>query len=202
MHKIFTFVSLVLFCLLLNSCDSTPKIAPLDDSSVILAFGDSLTHGNGAAAGQSYPEVLSRLIGLEVINSGVPGETTREGVKRLPEVLAEHQPTLVILCEGGNDFLRHHDQDRTRANLKQMIETIRASGAELILVGVPKLGFGLKVPIFYAELADEFAIPYEGEILAELLDDNDMKSDMIHPNTTGYRLMAEAIHDLIRKAQR
>lgn len=202
MLRKFFILFLIFFALLFCGCDSGPKISPLDQSSVVLAFGDSLTYGTGAPKGQAYPDVLGDFLGINVINAGVPGETTQGGVKRLPRMLAEHNPTLVILCEGGNDFLRRQNQDNTTRNLKEMIEMIRASGAELILVGVPKLGFGLAVPEFYKTLADEYKIPYEGEILVDLLGDRDMKSDEIHPNATGYRLMAEAISETINKAQK
>lgn len=202
MLRKFFILFLIFFALLFCGCDSGPKITPLDQYSVVLAFGDSLTYGTGAPGGQSYPDVLGDFLGINVINAGVPGETTQGGVKRLPRMLAEHNPTLVILCEGGNDFLRRQNQDNTIRNLKEMIEMIRASGAELVLVGVPKLGFGLSVPEFYKTLANEYKIPYESEILVDLLGDRDMKSDEIHPNATGYRLMAEAIHETINKAQK
>lgn len=199
------FIAILIFFMLLFSggCDSSDHgIKPLSPESRILAFGDSITHGTGASEGQSYPDVLSALLGGEVINAGIPGEVTAGGLKRLPKVLAEHNPALVILCEGGNDFLRRHDQTETISNLKAMIKLIQEHGADVILVGVPKLGFGLEVPEFYASIAEEYAIPYEGEILLDLLGDNDMKSDAIHPNANGYRQMAETVHAVILKAQK
>lgn len=199
-----TFVnfSLFFFIILLAGCNSGPKITPFGQDAVVLAFGDSLTHGNGAPAGQSYPDVLANLLGKPVINVGIPGEISAAGRKRLPGILDEYKPTLVVLCHGGNDFLRRLDQDQTISNLKAMIEMIRARGADVVLVGVPKLGFGLAVPRFYATLAEEQKIPFEGDILADLLGDNSMKSDTIHPNATGYRLLAEAIYEVINQAQR
>jgi len=190
------------FVLASSGCDSGSSIRPLDQGSVILAFGDSLTHGTGASNGQAYPDVLGELLGREVINVGIPGETTDAGFKRLPKVLDRYNPTLVILCEGGNDFLRHHNQAETTGNLKAMIELIKAHGADVVLVGVPKLGFGLGVPEFYGKLAEEFKIPFERDIVLDLLSDEEMKSDTIHPNASGYRKMAEAIHAVIVKAQK
>ena len=168
----------------------------------MLTFGDSLTYGTGAPAGQSYPDVLANLLGKPVINAGVPGEVSSAGLKRLPIMLDKYNPTLVVLCHGGNDFLRRLDREGTINNLKAMVELIRAHGADVVLIGVPKLGFGLDVPKFYAAIAEEQDIPYEGGILLDLLDNNSMKSDSIHPNATGYRLMAEAIYEAINKAQR
>lgn len=196
-------ISSLFFCILVFAgCDSGPRIAPLIQESVVLAFGDSLTHGTGAAAGQSYPEVLSELMGRPVINGGVPGEVSAEGLKRLPTVMDQYNPTLVILCHGGNDFLRRMDKSITIRNLKAMVELIRARGADVVLVGVPKLGFGLGTPDFYPEIAEEYTIPLQRDILVDLLGDNSMKSDAIHPNAIGYRLMAEAIHDVITKTQK
>jgi lysophospholipase L1-like esterase len=201
LKKIFS-IMVIFSTLLVGGCDSGPKITPLDQSSTILAFGDSLTHGTGAPDGQAYPDVLSSLLGIPVINVGIPGETTSQGVKRLPGVLDQYKPTLVILCEGGNDFLRRHNEQKTVSNLREMIEAIQSRGIELIFVGVPKLGFGLAVPQFYDELAEQYGLPYEGEILVDLLGDRSVKSDEIHPNAIGYRLMAEAIHDVIEDAQK
>ena len=201
-RNIFVTFTLFFFLVLFAGCDSGPQISPLDQGAVVLAFGDSLTHGTGVSAGQSYPDVLSNLLGRPVINVGVPGEISSAGLKRLPGILDEHSPTLVILCHGGNDFLRRLETAGTLRNLTAMVEMIRARGADVVLVGVPKLGFGLNVPKFYATLAEEQGVPFEGEILVDLLGDKSMKSDEIHPNAPGYRLMAEAIHEVITKAQR
>jgi len=203
MHRnIFVNLTLFFFIVLFAGCDSGSKIAPLGQDAVVLTFGDSLTYGTGAPAGQSYPDVLANLLGKPVINAGVPGEVSSAGLKRLPIMLDKYNPTLVVLCHGGNDFLRRLDREGTISNLKAMVELIRAHGADVVLIGVPKLGFGLDVPKFYAAIAEEQDIPYEGGILLDLLDNNSMKSDSIHPNATGYRLMAEAIYEAINKAQR
>jgi len=200
-RNIFIISLIFFFSLLFAGCDAGPKVAPLDQDSVILAFGDSLTRGTGAAKEQSYPAVLGQMLGQNIINLGVPGEVTSRGLERLPAVLDEYNPNLVLLCHGGNDFLRRHNQDETIRNLRRMIGLIREKGADVILIGVPKLGFGLDVPKFYTTIAEDNQIPYEGDILLDLLGDNDMKSDSIHPNATGYRLMAEAVYDVIEDAQ-
>ncbi len=199
-----TFVIFALFFsfVWLPGCESGPGIAPLGQDAVVLAFGDSLTYGTGSSAGQSYPDVLEELLGRPVINAGIPGEVSATGLKRLPGILDSHKPTLVILCHGGNDFLRRLDQEKTIQNLKTMIELIRERGADVILVGVPKLGFGLQMPKFYHAIAKEYSVPLEPNILVDLLNDNSLKSDSIHPNASGYRMMAEAIQKVINKAQR
>ena len=201
-RSIFLIFALFFSILFFTGCDSGTSIKPFNQESVVLAFGDSLTHGTGASTGQSYPDVLSELLGRQVINVGIPGEVSASGLKRLPSVLEEYKPTLVILCHGGNDFLRKLDQATTSGSLDAMVTLIRSHGADVVLVGVPKFGFGLQVPELYSQIADKYTIPLQKEILVDLLADNSMKSDVIHPNATGYRLMAEAIYDLINKSQK
>ena len=193
----------ILICLVLPlaGCDNGPSLRPLAPDAVILAFGDSLTYGTGGGENGSYPVQLAGLSGLKVINSGVPGEISRSGLVRLSQVLLEVQPQLVILCHGGNDMLRHMDRAELKSNLNGMIDLIRDSGADVILIGVPSPGLLPGPPPLYADLAKAWDIPYQGEVLAELLTDAEMKSDAVHPNAAGYRRMAEAILELMRKAK-
>jgi acyl-CoA thioesterase-1 len=201
LRNLIALISIFIYALFCAGCDSGPRLAPFSQDAVVLAFGDSLTYGTGAPAGQSYPDVLARLIGRPVVNVGVPGEISADGLTRLPTMLARYQPSLVILCHGGNDFLRRLDQDQTSHNLNAMVALIRSQGADVVLVGVPKLGFGLDVPDFYDKIAKQNAVPLEKDILIDLLEDSAMKSDAIHPNATGYERMAHAIYQVIDKAQ-
>ena len=195
---IFTLLPLLL---LLAGCDPRPAIRPLAPGATILAFGDSLTHGNGAPSGQSYPAQLEELLGVRVVNAGVPGEVSAAGRERLPGVLEEVQPQLVILIHGGNDFLRRLDVAQTRQNLRAMIEICRQRGADVVLAGVPQLGLFLAPAPFYAELAREYRLPYLEETLSDILKDNRLKSDAIHPNAAGYRQLAAALAGLIGDAE-
>jgi lysophospholipase L1-like esterase len=166
---------------------------------VVLAFGDSLTYGTGATPEESYPAVLARLIGRNVVRSGVPGELSEEALDRLPAALDEHQPKLLLLCSGGNDLLRRVDEIRIEANLRAMIELARSRGVAVVLIGVPKPRLIGGPPEFYAKLATEYDLPFEGKIVKDLLFDNAAKSDMIHPNADGYRRMAQAIARLLKE---
>lgn len=165
---------------------------------MVLAFGDSITAGSGAGQGESYPSVLSGLIGHTVINGGVPGDTTDGGLARLQDLLDEHRPALVVLCLGGNDLLQRADEARIVANLRTMIDMIKASGSDVVLIGVPSPGLVLSTAPFYEDLAREFNIPCECEAVADILSSPGLKSDQIHPNAAGYRRMAEAVAEVLK----
>jgi len=192
---------LLLFGLMiLVGCPAAPQLAPVSQEGIILAFGDSITFGTGAAPEASYPAVLQQLSGYRVINAGVPGETTEGGLARLPELLQQEQPSLVILCLGGNDFLRRLDEKKAEENLRSMVSMIQERGISVVLIGVPKLGLGLEVPQWYRILAHEARIPYEGKILKRVLSDHSLKADPIHPNAAGYQQMAEVVLAVLRKS--
>jgi len=178
----------------------TPKLTPLSANAVVLAFGDSLTFGTGANADENYPARLGVLIGRKVVSSGVPGETSAEGLARLPGVLDEAKPKLVILCHGGNDFLRKLDDAQAADNIRAMVRLAEAQGAEVVLIGVPKPGLLPSTAGFYAEIAREFKLPYEDSALRKILTDNELKSDLVHPNAKGYARLAEAVAALLKKA--
>ena len=194
------FLFAVCVAFLLAACDRAPTLPRLDSQDVIVAFGDSLTHGTGASEGTAYPAVLASLTGHTVINAGVPGDTTTSGLQRLPEVLAEYRPRLVLLCLGGNDMLRKQSAAATENNLRLLVQTIRASGAQVVLIGVPEPRLFGGAPDFYARIAEELQLPLEEDVFNEVLKDNQLKSDAIHANAAGYRKVAERLADFLREA--
>jgi len=194
------FVVALCALLLLAACDRPPTLPKLDSQDVIVAFGDSLTHGTGAGTNDAYPAVLASLTGRTVINAGVPGDTTASALQRLPEVLAEHQPRLVLLCLGGNDMLRKHSAAATENNLRLLVQTIRASGAGVVLIGVPEPRLFGGTPDFYARIAEDMRLPLEEDVFNDVLKDNRLKSDAIHANAAGYRVVAERLAEFLREA--
>jgi len=194
------YVALALVAVAAAGCGRQPRLSALAPDAVVLAFGDSLTFGTGAGEQESYPAQLARLIGRTVMRAGVPGEVSADGLARLPEALDEHQPKLLILCHGGNDFLRRLPKQQAAANVRAMIRLATSRGIEVVLIGTPELGLTVTPPEFYAEVADEFRIPYEDGIVGKILRDASLKSDAIHPNARGYRLLAERVAELLRKA--
>lgn len=191
----------LLLVFVLAACGGgSPKLAKLPGDAVVLAFGDSLTYGTGANPNESYPARLETLIGRKVIAAGIPGETTAAGLARLQAVLEESRPALVLLCEGGNDFLQKLDEKQAAANLRRMIGLARAQGAQVVLIGVPRPGLLPSTASIYGEIATEMKIPYDNSTLVKILTDNELKSDLVHPNAKGYAKMAEGVAALLRKS--
>jgi lysophospholipase L1-like esterase len=197
-----TFCSVVLLAttLVLSACSTAPQLPPLAADATILAFGDSLTAGTGAADSENYPAVLSRLTGRRVVNAGVPGELSAGGVQRLPELLDREHPALLILCHGGNDLLARQNHPQIADNLRTMLRQARERGVPVLLLAVPSPDFSLKPPRLYNDLAAEFQIPLEQEALPRILGKSSLKSDHIHPNAAGYRQLAETVAGILKKS--
>lgn len=185
--------------LVLAACGGA-QLDPLGPGDRILAFGDSLTVGVGASDNAAYPAALQQLTRIEVINAGVSGETSAQGRQRLPAVLDRYQPDLVILCHGGNDFLRRQNTSDTKANLAAMIELMQMRGIQVVLIGVPEPGIFLSAADLYDELAKQYDIPIDNDTMADLQGNASLKSDQVHLNGEGYRQFAEAVSSLLRKA--
>jgi acyl-CoA thioesterase I len=173
------------------------------EDRVILAFGDSLTYGYGASMEQSYPKQLQNLLGREVINAGVPGEVSAEGLKRLPKLLEQHNPSLLIVCHGGNDILKKKELEELHSNLEKMILIAQSHSTPVILIAVPEFGLlHLTPPALYHDLSKKYSLPIEENILSDLLHDNRYKSDLIHLNEAGYEKMAKAVEKVVREQYR
>jgi len=190
----------LVLALALAGCGERPKMARLPSDAVVLAFGDSLTYGTGAAEAESYPAQLEQLIGRRVVRAGVPGEVTAQALARLPEMLDEHSPRLLLLCIGGNDFLRRLGNQQAEGNVRAMVKLARSRGVDVLLIGTPEPGFSVTPPPFYAAIAKEFRLPYEEGAIGEVLKDNALKSDPIHPNARGYRVIAERLAETLKQA--
>jgi lysophospholipase L1-like esterase len=184
----------------LLACSNGVKLPRLGNNAVILAFGDSLTYGTGAEQTESYPAVLEQLICRKVVNAGIPGEVTAEGLSRLREVLQREQPALMIICHGGNDMLRRLNRQQAADNMRNMIRLAQERRAAVVLVAVPAPGISLSPPYMYREIARDLAIPLEEKIIPAVLADGSLRSDYIHPNAAGYRRIAEALATLLKKS--
>jgi len=155
----------------------------------IICFGDSLTAGYGAGPGLDYPAQLSKMLGREVINLGVSGDTTATALARLDQVLSR-QPRIVLLTLGGNDIRKGINQATAFANLEEIVRKIQARGA-LVVIG------GIDIPFFsrgfgdgYRDLAQRTGSVLIPDVFAGIWGKPELMSDQIHPNEAGYRLMA------------
>jgi lysophospholipase L1-like esterase len=186
--------------LLVWGCGERPKLERLPADAVVLAFGDSLTFGTGANEDESYPAQLEKLIQRRVVRAGVPGEVTAQALARLPEALDEHAPRLVLLCIGGNDFLRRLGNRQAERNVRDMVKLARSRGVAVLLIGTPEPGFTVSPPAFYADIAKEHRVPYEGGVIGQVLKDASLKADPIHPNARGYRVIAERLAEALKQS--
>ncbi len=177
--------------------------APRDDRPAMVAFGDSLTAGFGAEPGNSYPDFLQKDLdaaGLKwrVVNAGVSGDTTTDGVNRLGEVLAE-KPRIVIVEFGGNDGLRGLPIETTRANLEQIVSSITNARSKIVLAGMtlpPNYGpeYIKSFEKIYQDLDAKYKvirIPFllEGVATKREL----MQRDGLHPTAQGNAIVAQTV---------
>jgi acyl-CoA thioesterase I len=191
---------LLLLVLLVAGCSERPRLERLPGDAVILAFGDSLTFGTGAGESESYPAQLESLIGRRVVRAGVPGEVTAQALARLPAALDEHAPRLLLLCIGGNDFLRRLGNSQAERNVREMVKLARGRGVGVLLIGTPEPGFTVTPPKFYSTIAREYGVPYEEGIIGQVLKDSALKADPIHPNARGYRLIAQRVAEHLKQS--
>jgi acyl-CoA thioesterase I len=196
----------ILFALILVSCGGgSEKYAAIPQGATVLVLGDSLSYGTGANTGEDYPTLLVKSTGWNIINEGVPGDTSAGGLARLPALLEAHQPKLLIVELGGNDFLQSVPNTETIANLKAILAQAKSSGVTTILVAIPefnrlKAAFGkLSDHPLYATLAEETATPLISEVFSEVLSDGKLKSDPVHANALGYAEVAKQTHEKLQE---
>jgi acyl-CoA hydrolase len=197
--------ALLLLVMLLAACGGSRKEAPLPAGSKVLALGDSLTAPHGVKPGEDWPTLLGQKTGWVVINAGISGDTSAGALARLPALLDEHQPQLVLVSLGGNDMLRKIPQAQTVANLGRMLDLAKSSGAGAVLLATPKPSIAgavfnnLSPADFYAEVAKEKKVPLIEDALPEVLSDTSLKGDQLHPNAAGHALLADKIHAALKK---
>ena len=190
---------------LLAACGRKRKLAAVPAGATVLALGDSITFGTGATAETSYPSVIARLTGWNVVNAGVPGDTSAGALARLPELLKEHSPRLVLVGIGGNDFLRRLPLAETRANIRAICEQAVAAGAQVVLIAIPEVSAvaaamrSLSDHAMYEEIAAETKVPLYAAGWAKVLGDATLRSDPIHANAQGYEAFAKGLVERLRE---
>lgn len=189
---------------LVAACGSKAKEEALPPGSMIVALGDSLTAGAGVAPEEAWPDLLASRTGWVVVNGGISGDTSAAALLRLPALLEEHSPVLVLVALGGNDMLRRVPQAETIANLGKMLDMIKAHGAKPVLLATPKPSVAgaafqnLSAAEFYSSVAEAHQIPLIEDAIAEVLSDPEMKGDPLHPNAAGHAQLAQKIFDALK----
>ncbi len=171
---------------------------PPKDGPVVF-FGDSLVEGVGATSGNDLPALLSRMVSRNIVNLGVSGDTTVDGLARIDRALIDHKPSVLVVLLGGNDYLRKVPIDETFANLRTIIVRAQATGAITVVLGVRGGILGDPFADRYREVARETGSAYVPDVLDGLLGDNRYMDDAIHPNDQGYLRIAERVYPVLKK---
>lgn len=205
--SLFTIIRLLGLCILsaaVAACSSATNdinVSAIPKDATVLILGDSLSYGTGAAKGEDYPTLLAQRTGWDIINAGVPGDTSAQGLARLPDLLQMHQPALLMIELGGNDFLRNINIAETEANLRAIIQMAQSNNIQTLLVAIPdyqpvKAAFGgLSDHPMYAKLAEETNIPLVKDIFSDVLSKNSLKADYVHPNAAGYQQVEQDMRE-------
>ncbi len=169
------------------------------DGKDIIVFGDSLVEGVGASSSsKNFVSLLSKRIGRPIVNLGVSGNTTIDGLARLSE-LDEYDPEVVIVLLGGNDYLKKIPEEETFKNLETIIKNIEDRGAVVLLLGIRG---GLLADRFdddFKDLSSKMKTAFVPNVLDGLLFDNTLMSDSIHPNDLGYKKISDKVYPVLSK---
>lgn len=191
---------------MLAACGKKNHTTLVPTDATVLALGDSLTEGYGATLQTSYPSVLAQMTGWSVINAGISGDTSAGALARLPSLLEQHRPQLVLTSIGGNDFLRRMDRTATRSNIIAICEQIKAGGSQNMLIAVPEVSVmaaaigSLSDDPMYQEIASKLGLPLQRGGWAQVLSDAALRSDQVHANAQGYARFAELLARSLRDA--
>lgn len=189
-------VAALLMAMLAAACSEEPARRPTAGTGIV-CFGDSLTAGTGASDGMDYPAQLSRRIGQPVINAGVPGDTTADGLRRLDDDVLSHGPRLVLITLGGNDLKNRAPKQKAFENLREIVDRIHATGALAVVGGIDIPLYGRGYGKAYAALAQETGAVLIDNVFDGIMGDRSLMNDPIHPNDAGYAIMAERFHEAI-----
>ncbi len=173
----------------------SPEIPKVTRDGPIVAFGDSLIYGTGSSGG-GFVKMLEEKIQKPIVNLGIPGETTGDGLKRLESVIGL-KPSVVILLLGGNDYLRRIPQGETFANLETIIQRLQEDGVSVFLIGVRGGVLRDNFASRYEELAEKFKVAYVHDVLDDTLGVPKYMDDQVHPNDAGYRVIAERVYPVL-----
>ncbi|UYZ85012.1 GDSL-type esterase/lipase family protein [Entomomonas sp. E2T0] len=195
---------IILLVIMLGACGkSEVQYDAISSGTTVVAFGDSVTYGYGVSKEQNYPTRLAVITGWNIINAGVSGERADQAKNRISSVLKQYQPKLVLIEIGGNDFLKRRKEQAVKEDIRSIINTVKAENAIPVLIAVPALSpiamIGLPSDSsIYKELAKEENIILIDSVFSNVLRDEKLRLDNIHPNAQGYQQMVGGIVEQLR----
>ena len=160
----------------------------------IICFGDSITVGFGAENGQDYPTALAKMINLPVVNAGLNGDTSGEGLGRIEADVLSKDPLLVIIEFGGNDFLNKLSVQETAKNIEEMVKIIQRRGAMVAIADISTFMVMSEYGKEFKLLSKKYGTILIPGILNGIITDPELKSDFVHPNSKGYQLIAHRVY--------
>ena len=173
-------------------CFALVSSAAQPQAPVLLVLGDSISAGYGLAQGEGWVTLLSQRLARDgyrerVVNASISGDTTAGGRARLPALLGEHRPSIVVIELGGNDALRGGNLDATRANLDAIVAAVQAAHAKPLIVGIavpPNYGaaYARRFEALFADVAKARRAALVPYVFAGFGDDlAQFQPDRIHP---------------------
>lgn len=167
-------------------------------SKPIVFFGNSITAGQGAGAGEDFPSLIGKKLNVPVINAGVSGDTSGDALLRINKDVISKNPSIVVIELGGNDLLQGISSDVTKRNMDLILSKIKPTGAKIVILGVHIILFGVKYEATWQEIAQKNNAIYVPNILEGVMIDNSFKFDDIHPNANGYQKIADKLIPVIK----
>ena len=198
MQKYFLLLFLIGFAFILSACGKRSSSSS-EIKQQIICFGDSLTKGYGASDGKGYPYYLQQKVNCPVINLGINGNTSADGLRRINEVLKHINSlkTTVIIEFGANDFFRQVPLRQTRKNMENIIDKLISAGAHVVVVSPQDIEMN-DIYILLKDVSEKKNVVFIDGILNEIWNRRELFSDSVHPNSQGYKLVAEKIYNNLK----
>ncbi|MBI4707357.1 MAG: arylesterase [Candidatus Omnitrophica bacterium] len=191
-------IVLLVYCVVALISFKKPEIKNKNNQGKdIICFGDSITFGYGVSAKENYPTALSKMVTYLVVNSGIDADTSVEALGRLDSDVLSRQPFLVIIEFCGNDFLRKIPIEITEKNIREMTRQIQQSGAMVAIVDISAGMFLKDYRRMFRKIAYEEGAIFVPAVLNGIITNPSMKSDFLHPNGSGYKIVAERVYKAI-----
>ncbi|MDB5260107.1 MAG: lipolytic enzyme family [Candidatus Nomurabacteria bacterium] len=168
-------------------------------TSTVVAFGDSLVYGTGSTSGNDFVSVLGKMLNHDIVNMGVPGDTTAEGLGRIDQLIKQ-KPDLVLVLLGGNDALGNIPKEQTFSNLGKIIDRLQANNIKIVLLGIQGGLFNIADPYEaeFKKLAEDKKVILVPNVLEGIFGSNELMSDPVHPNDAGYKKIAEKVYSYLK----